>query len=72
MNLQLTILQYMNFVRQDKFYSIYLELTKEMVQVWHLRQELLKLTAKISKFSYAWMAWCRQKSEGINYIVMKV
>ena len=44
----------------DKFLEIYLVLAKEMAQIWHLWQELLKSTSKI---------W---KSEGINnYIVIE-
>ena len=57
----------------DKFHLnvIYLVLTKEMAQKWHLWQELLKLTSKLWKPSYAWMTWCRQQSKDINYVVME-
>ena len=55
----------------DKFYEIYLVLTKEMAQKWHLWQELLKSSSKIWIPSYDWMAWCRQQGEDINYIVME-
>ena len=45
-----------------KFYVIYLVLTKEMAQKWHLWQELIKSTSKIWKPSYDWMTWCKQHS----------
>ena len=55
----------------DMFYAIYLALTKEMAQKWHLWQELLKSTSKIGKPSYDQITWCRQQSEGINNTVME-
>ena len=39
----------------DKFYVIYLVLTKEMAQKWHLCQELIKSKWKTWKPSYDWM-----------------
>ena len=54
-----------------KFYTIYLVVSKEMAQIWHLWQELLKSTSKIWKPRYDWMTWCRQQSEGINFVMME-
>ena len=51
----------------ERFYAIYLVLTKEMAQKWDLWHELLKSTSKIWRPSYAWMTWYRQQAEGINY-----
>ena len=55
----------------DKFYVIYLVLTKEMAQKWHLWQELIKSTWKIWIPSNDWMTWCRKHSTGINYIMIE-
>ena len=38
----------------DRFYAIYLVLTKEMSQMWHLWQELLRSTSK------TWETWRHQ------------
>ena len=55
----------------DKFYVIYLVITKKTAQKWHLWQELLKSTSKITKPSYGWMTWRRSQFEDISYIVME-
>ena len=43
-----------------------------MAKIWHLWQELLQSTSKIWKPRYDWMTWCRQQSEGINFVMMEV
>ena len=39
----------------DKFYAIYLGLTKEMAQKWHLWQELLSQPQKFKNLSLTWL-----------------
>ena len=50
-----------------QFHPIYIVLTKEMALKWHLWQQLLKSTPTIWKPRYAFMTWCRQESDVINY-----
>ena len=45
--------------KRNKFHAIYLVVTKEMVQIWHLCHELLNSGPKV---------W---KPEGINYTMME-
>ena len=52
-------------------YAIYLVLTREMAQEWHLWCELLKSTSSIWKPSYDWVTLFKKQSKGINYMVMK-
>ena len=40
----------------DKYYGIYLVLTKEMPRKWHLLEDLPKPTSKVWKPSYDWMS----------------
>ena len=63
-----TLIQYK---ARQVLYAIYLVLTREMAQEWHLWHELLKSTSNIWKPSYDWVTLFKKQSEGINYIVMK-
>ena len=70
--LQLYCIQLLSCIAKlDKYCRIYLVLTKETRQKWHLWQDLLKSTSKVCKPSYDWMTWWRQQSEGISYILME-
>ena len=55
----------------DKYYGIYLVLTKEIPQKWYLWQDLLKSTSKVWKLSYDWMTCYRHQSESINFVGME-
>ena len=63
-----TLIQYK---ARQVLYAIYLVLTREMAQEWHLWHELLKSTSNIWKPSYDWVTLFKKQSEGTNDIVMK-
>ena len=56
----------------DRFYVIYLVLTKEMAQIWHLWQELLKSIWKMWKSEDGWRMWNFDKFWQKSYLRLSI